>query len=98
MKFRPLILAAAAAAALATPSLAAPTVKVQYKDLDLASEHGQEVLERRIDGAARKVCGVGEIRTGSHLPSAEARKCYKQALAEINQQFALVVEKARKGG
>lgn len=99
MTFRPLILAAAAAAALAaTPSVAAPSMEVQYKDLDLASERGQKILERRIDTAARQVCGVGEIRTGTIVPSATARKCYKQALADINERFAMVVDKARKGG
>jgi UrcA family protein len=99
MTFRPLILVAAAASALVSvPSLAAPSVAVQYNDLDLTSAHGKQVLQRRIDAAARSMCGVGEIRTGTILPSSAARKCYKQALADINEQFAMVVDKASTGG
>jgi UrcA family protein len=99
MKFRPLIMAAAAAAALASaPSFAAGATQVQYKDLDLSSEHGQQVLEKRIDIAARQLCGMDEVKTGRFTPSTASRKCYKQALADINEQFAMVVDKARRGG
>jgi UrcA family protein len=100
MKFRPLILAAAAATALASgPSFAQNSVEVQYSDLDLTTAHGKEVLQRRINAAAKEMCSVGEIRTGTILQSQASRKCYKQALADINARFAVVIDKAAaKGG
>ncbi len=65
MQFRPFILAAAVAAAgLSTftavgPAIASDSgVAVQHADLNLASAAGRATLDRRIDRAARQVCGT----------------------------------------
>jgi UrcA family protein len=65
MQVRPFILAAAVAAAgLSTltavgPAMASDSgVTVQHADLNLASAAGRAALDRRIDRAARQVCGT----------------------------------------
>lgn len=98
MRLRPLLAAAAAAATLAATPAFADSVRVEYKDLDLTTTQGQETLQGRLEAAARQVCGMRDIRTGSRVPDAEARDCYKQALADLEQKFAGVVDKANKGG
>ncbi len=55
-----LIAAAVALTTLAAPSVnaqTAPTAKVFYGDLNLATAAGQATLKSRISGAARAVCG-----------------------------------------
>ena len=72
MSVRSIALAAAAcvaatlSAVVATPAAAADivvapatiTVRVSYADLNLASAQGRAVLDRRIAGAARNICGT----------------------------------------
>lgn len=98
MRLRPLLAAAAAAATLAATPAFAESIRVEYKDLDLASDAGQKTLQGRLDAAARQVCGMDDIRTGSRVPDASARKCHKEALAGLEQRFAAVIDKANKGG
>jgi UrcA family protein len=71
MSVRSIALAAAAcvpatlSTVLPTPAVAADivvapaaiTVRVSYADLNLASAQGRAVLDRRIAGAARSICG-----------------------------------------
>jgi UrcA family protein len=98
MNVRPVILAAAAVAALAaSPSLAA-SVTVEYQDLDLSREKDRAILEQRLDAAARNVCGIDETKTGTRMPSASARSCYKTTRQSIDQQFAGMLEEAKKRG
>lgn len=89
-------LAAAAPIAIFTaPALAAATesasVAVPYRDLDLASEAGQAELDRRIDRAARHVCGLDQQRTGTRLRASESRKCYREARQALDTRMAEVV-------
>lgn len=97
-----LALALAAAAAFAAPAALAQTeaksIRVEYKDLNLSSEKGQEILERRLETAARKVCGISSHTTGTHLIRPAARKCYESARRDMNQRFAEVVSNSRRGG
>lgn len=69
-------------------------VQVMYKDLDLTTAAGQRALERRLNTAAREACGYSETVTGSHLPSARSRACYKQARAKAQDVMAAAVENA----
>lgn len=98
----PLIAIAAMATILtAQPALAqqvGPDMVVKYSDLDLSSKAGQKTLESRIDAAAKKFCGVGEQTTGTRLKSSEAGKCFREARRLANQQFAVLVNDARRGG
>ena len=93
---------ALAAAALAVPAIAAEdsgsAVVVSYGDLDLASKAGQEELDRRLERAARSVCGLDADRTGTRLPSADARRCYREARADLDKQFASLVRADVRGG
>jgi UrcA family protein len=82
------IIATAAVALLATAASAeAPSqIKVGYADLNLASAAGQEMLDHRIDAAARKVCGVDSDERLLSISTAAAR-CHKDAIART--KFAI---------
>ena len=70
---------------------------VKYDDLNLDTKAGQEHLERRIDAAAKKVCGMTE-RTGTRLQNGKAQRCYNNAKAKAHAAFAGVLEENRRGG
>src|SRR5687768_10025845 len=79
MSIRSIALALAAAATFAVPAAAraaeaaVSTAGVNYKDLDLTSEAGQKELDRRVDRAARQVCGMDEAVVGSRVVPRESR-------------------------
>ncbi len=94
-------LAAAATMLVGAPALAdetRPDMVVHYADLDLSSEAGQKALEKRIDAAAKKYCGVGEPTSGTRIKSSLVTRCYRDAKRLANQQFAAIVSEARLGG
>lgn len=70
---RPILALAASAAAFLTTSLAvvpaqaqgATLVQISYSDLNLASDDGRAVFDRRIDNAARDLCGEYMLRIPS---------------------------------
>jgi UrcA family protein len=68
-----ILMAAMMAAALATPALAAEqgyeqfAVKVQTADLDLATVSGQRNLDRRLDAALTRLCGMPVFHTRDEL-------------------------------
>ena len=93
MRYPPILAAAAllgAATAFVSPAGAetSASVAVKYSDLNLSSRSGQAQLDRRIDKAARSICGIDDVITGSRLPSTEARQCYEQAKASVHDQVA----------
>lgn len=96
---RPLIFLAATAILGVTgaPAYAEDSLTISYRDLDLTTVEGQEMLDRRIDSAARKYCGLG-ARTGTRLAPPEARKCYAETLKQAKAQFADAVDAKRLGG
>jgi UrcA family protein len=101
MKIPMIALAATATFLTGAPALAdtsSPDMVVRYADLDLSTEAGQKTLESRIDAAAKKYCGVGEQRTGTRMKSSQASKCYREAKRLANQQFAAIINDARRGG
>jgi len=95
---------AVAAAALFT-SLTMSTVAfaetestgVRFSDLDLATTAGQQQLDRRIDRAARSVCGIEDATTGTRIASRSAQKCYEQALRATRTQVAKAIEAKQAG-
>ena len=97
-----LAFAAAALGLVATPAFAgvekAPTTSVAYADLNLGSVEGQKALDSRIDSAARKLCQMDRIRTGTRLISSEAKACYAKARASAKQQVAAAVADQQLGG
>ncbi len=74
------------------------TIHVEYADLNLATAAGQKTLDQRIIKAARKVCGMGNIRTGAPLYSKKAQDCFISAKASADRQFAAILTDQRLGG
>lgn len=97
---------ALAAAAIGTVIAASPAIAgepkqqmvIKYDDLNLSSEAGQKVLERRIEKAARDVCGLDRQQTGTRFKSRSAQKCYVEAKAKATKSFASLIENRRVGG
>jgi UrcA family protein len=58
---------------------ATPSVRVNYHDLNLATEQGTQALYGRIVAAARKVCAPSDIRVLVEVAAAHA--CEAQAVA-----------------
>lgn len=99
MKTHSAILAAALGAAmLSAPAFAGPA-GVSYADLDLATPAGQAQLDRRIDKAAREMCGITDIRTGTLLQSTSSKECYQATKASARKQVAerIAREGAKRG-
>ncbi|HEV2816454.1 MAG TPA: UrcA family protein [Allosphingosinicella sp.] len=85
-----LALAAAAAAAIATPAAAqADSVTIGYGDLNLASQAGRAVLDQRIDGAARQLCG--EFSPLELKMLTLSRTCRASVHADARAQLARVI-------
>jgi UrcA family protein len=82
--FQALAVSVLAFAAAATPLAAKESrrvaVEVRYADLNLASEEGADVLFRRIDNAARQVCGLDTRQRG--FVKRQARACHTETLRE----------------
>lgn len=85
-----LVLAASAA------PLAAQVVSfdVAYADLDLTSPQGQSALAKRIDSAARHICGDGQQRSDN----AKMRVCVAEVKARAATQVAAVMRERQLGG
>ncbi len=94
-----LIIGAATSAFAATPADAAPTVRVSYHDLNLATEQGTLALYARIVSAADKVCRVSDIRDLHQI--AAAKQCRAQALEravrDVGNERLAAVYTARRG-
>ena len=67
---------ATAPAAAASPE---PSVRVSLHGLNLATAAGQETLLARLNGAARKVCDVEDIRNLAAVAASSA--CQRSAVA-----------------
>ncbi|MBB3034464.1 UrcA family protein [Alteriqipengyuania lutimaris] len=91
-----------AALGLALPAVPAAaqsqSVQVDYADLNLATPEGQAQLDRRIDKAAREVCGTDRAVTGTRLKNPAAMKCLKSAKEQIGEQIAARIEEQKLGG
>ena len=96
------IAAAALGLACTAPALAAEADKmameIEFNDLDLATPKGQKTLDKRIERAARTVCRVDEIRTGTRIISQDARACLVKARADARQKVAALIENQNRGG
>ncbi len=89
---------AAISAALATTPVSANNIKIEYRDLNLATAEGQAALENRVTRAAKKVCGYNDLRTGTRGATRDMRRCLVQAKKTAKAQVASVVEDNRLGG
>jgi UrcA family protein len=71
------------------------THEVRYGDLNLASEDGLAQLHRRINAAARRVCGSADPRDLNMVQA--TNDCRKAALADAAPKIELAVANARSG-
>ena len=76
--FLALTLGLAAEQALADGPGDAKSVQVRFADLDLSKQAGAEALYRRIQGAARLVCGRVDQREVQRYRM--ARQCYEETI------------------
>ena len=90
-------LAAASALVLPTVSRAEETnkVRVSYADLNLGSEPGQQVLQRRIAAAARTVCVIEDSRELALASATNA--CRADAIAGARPAYEAALAAARHG-
>ena len=72
-----------------------PAVTVSYADLNLANPAGVRILHRRIETAARSVCGNDFDSQVLELRDA-ARECYKAALKKAVAQLRIREKYAQK--
>lgn len=89
-----------ALAASAAPAAAqSMSIDVDYSDLDLTSPQGQATLDKRIAGAARKICGGDEQRTGTRIVmDSKMRACIAEVKASTAQQVATARQERQLGG
>jgi len=92
------LVAFAAMQAHANPVRHFQSLEVGFSDLDLATPAGQKTLQARINRAARDVCRVDELQTGSHIPSRDAMTCYRAAQRSAAQRVAEVADARQAGG
>ena len=97
MMMKTLIAALALTATL--PALAGESRVVRYDDLNLASPAGMERLERRIDRAARSICGLGGTARFVGVRALEAADdCLAKAKAGAARQVAAAEARQARGG
>lgn len=87
--FRPIALAALAAAGLGLSATAhAESVEVRFADLDLTTETGRAELAKRVDRAASRACS--DIRdTGTNMVNRAAiENCRASVRDQVNARLA----------
>lgn len=97
---RKILIAAAAIASLGTalPASAQESIAVPYRDLNLDTVEGQKALDRRIVNAARKVCGLDEVRTGTRIRPPKEQECYRTAMVQAKARVAAIIAAEQRGG
>lgn len=97
LKAIPAIAALLVASALIVPTVSqaavSNSVRVSYADLNLASDAGASILERRIDFAARTVCEIEDSREMALAHAASL--CRDQAIKDARPQFVIALAAAR---
>ena len=85
-------------AAMATSFSAAAASEsriVRYDDIDLSTPAGLKLLERRIDSAARSICGDANNARGSLTDLDAERACMAQVRASAASQMAVLATSGR---
>jgi UrcA family protein len=71
------------------------SMKVSYSDLNLRSDSGVEILNRRVRHAANIVCGVSR---GTPLGEYQrSRKCYRKSVSRATHAVKVAVARVRGG-
>ena len=93
--FAALVTASALLVPTASQAATSHSVRVSYADLNLASDNGRGILERRMSFAAKTVC---EIEDSRDLALASAtRLCRNDAIESGRPAFEAAVAAARRG-
>jgi UrcA family protein len=94
-----LIIGAATAAYAADSAPEAPSVRVSYHDLNLATDEGTVALYGRIVSAAYRVCQVSDIRDLHQVAAAtECRaRAIERAVRDVGSPRLAAVYTARRG-
>jgi UrcA family protein len=80
----------AATSSATTPDRAeSRTIRIAYRDLDVATPQGLATLYVRIRHAAEEVCGAGRPPIGSRLLQAGADRCVRTAVADTIRQIGV---------
>ena len=99
LKTLPALAALAMASALVVPTVSqaaeVPSVRVSYADLNLATDFGQNKLQRRIAFAAGQVCGTSDPRDLNLVRAVS--DCRTETIADVQPAFQLAVGRARHG-
>ena len=78
-------------AVIKTSQVSENQIKIGFSNSEIASEEGRQALEKRIRGAARKLCGhVGPVKVGlkEHLDNQSCAKgAIDKAMDSINKQL-----------
>ncbi len=104
---RPLLIASLAALFIGSGAHASPadfekgsSEKVRLSDLDLGTAEGVQVLYKRIEDAARRVCNQ-DAESGDPRWQMHWRYCYKTAVAkavsDVNNQWLTAMHQQKKG-
>ncbi|MBM3514310.1 MAG: UrcA family protein [Alphaproteobacteria bacterium] len=72
----------------------AKSVAVSYADLDLTSDAGRAMLERRIDRATEAACEGAKANTGTQIQN-KYRTCLAEARANVAKKVQLAITSAR---
>ena len=97
MTLRTFALAAAMMIVPAAAFAGTSSIELKYGDLDLSTPQGMAQLDKRVDRAARQVCTNRQITTGSIRQSTVDQKCYKEALAKLQDQLAAISGHKQQG-
>ena len=89
------VVSSAAVAQPEDPSVTPRSERVAFADLDLASAAGQTALQRRIQGAADRVCDVGGMMDVEQF--LESTACYRTAYADGIRQMRQIVASRSSG-
>lgn len=79
-------LAAVLPVAIVSASVATPTIRVTYQDLNLATAAGVTALYQRVQRAAGDYCGATRDLTGTRV-SPQFSRCVKDAVASTVKQI-----------
>ncbi len=76
------------------------SIKVSYRDLDLSTASGVQVLYKRIEGAARRVCNQ-DVDSADSMWHSHWRYCFKTAVAnavkDVNNQWLTAMYQQKNG-
>lgn len=71
------------------------TETVQFNDLNLTTETGVDLLDRRLNRAVKRVCGSAPIQSAS--ANRRVRHCQDQAWVGIEPQRSFAIASANNG-